>query len=296
MAYTSTTSTFVYSSNHHPNMALPKLAEELYLLFEQEKYTECQQLLTPVKIELIKHNLLVPTSANTQTNDQLNDLKIAERILEIGAFSSLLTHNYLSFENYFASLRPFYATAKLHGKNEVNSDSTKIISLYLIYLLTQGDISKFHIELESIYHAPQFNIDKDKYLQYPIDMERNLMEGNYIKIWKLLQADSNLPCKEYQHFTSTLVNTLRVEIAKSIEKTNDSIPISNCKTLLYFPQEQSDLTFEEVLKQELEVDDWVFRDGVIYFSQHKSQDSSLADSSQIITNVLNYAEQIESIV
>lgn len=277
-------------------MALPKLAEELYLLFEQEKYNECQQLLTPIKIELIKHNLLVPTSANTVTNDQINDLKIAERILEIGAFSSLLTHNYQSFENFFASLRPFYATPKLHGKNEIDTDTTKIISLYLIYLLTQGDISKFHIELEAIYHAPQFNVEKDKYLRFPIDMERNLMEGNYIKIWKLLQSESSLPCKEYQHFTSTLINTLRVEIAKSIEKTNDSIPISNCKTLLYFPQEQSDLTFEEVLNRELEVEGWVFKDGVIYFSNHKSQDPTVADSAQIVTNVLNYAELIESIV
>lgn len=277
-------------------MALPKLAEELYLLFAQEKYNECQQLLTPIKIELIKHNLLVPSTANTLTTDQLNDLKIAERILEIGAFSSLLTHNYLSFENFFASLRPFYATPKLHGKYEVDTDSTKIISLYLIYLLTQGDISKFHIELEAIYYAPQYNIEKDKYLRFPVDLERNLMEGNYIKIWKLLQSDSSLPCKEYQHFTSTLINTLRTEIAKSIEKTNDSIPISNCKTLLYFPQEQSDLKFEEVLNQELEVEGWVFRDGVIFFSQQKGQDPSLADSAQIISNVLNYAEQIESIV
>lgn len=277
-------------------MALPKLAGELYQLFEQEKYSECQQLLPAVKIELIKHNLLVPVGANTNTNDQLNDLKIAERILEIGAFSSLLTYDYTGFENNFASLRPFYASTKLHGKNEVDTDSTKIISLYLIYLLTQGDISKFHVELEAIYNAPQFNIEKDKYLLFPINLERNLMEGNYIKIWKLLQSESSLPCKEYQHFTSTLIKTLRVEIAKSIEKTNDSIPVSNCKTLLYFPQEQPDLKLEEVLKQELEVEDWVFQNGVIYFNQQKNQDTSLADSAQTITNVLNYAEQIESIV
>lgn len=277
-------------------MALPKLAGELYQLFEQEKYAECQQLLPPVKIELIKHNLLVPLTANSTTNDQLNDLKIAERILEIGAFSSLLTYDYAGFENSYASLRPFYASHKLHGKNEIDTDSTKIISLYLIYLLTQGDISRFHIELEAIYNAPQFNVEKDKFLQFPINLERNLMEGNYIKIWKLLQSDGSLPCKEYQHFTSTLIKTLRVEIAKSIEKTNDSIPVSNCKTLLYFPQEQPDLTFEEVLRLELEVDGWNFQNGVINFSQQDPHDSTQADSAQLITNVLNYAEQIESIV
>lgn len=276
-------------------MALPKLAGELYQLFEQEKYTECQQLLPPIKIELIKHNLLVPLPSNSKTADQLNDLKIAERILEIGALSSLLTHNYQSFENFFASLRPFYSTIQLHGKNETNTDSTKITSLYLLYLLSQGLISKFHVELETIYNSRQFNVDKDKYLQFPIDLERNLMEGNYIKIWKLLQNDSALPCKEYIHFTETLINTLRHEIAKSIEKTNDSIAVSNCKTLLYFPHEQSDLAFEEVLKLQLDVDDWEFRNGVIYFNNVHTQATS-ADNAAIIRNVLGYAEQIESIV
>lgn len=285
-----------YYTSQYTTMALPKLAGELYQLFDQERYEECQQLLPPIKIELIKHNLLVPLPSNSDTADQLNDLKIAERILEIGALSSLLTHNYQSFENFFASLRPFYSSPKSHGKNETNTDSTKITSLYLLYLLSQGLISKFHVELETIYNSRQFNVEKDDYLQFPINLERNLMEGNYIKIWKLLQNDSSLPCKEYIHFTETLIKTLRYEIAKSIEKTNDSIPISNCKTLLYFPQEQSDLAFEEVLKRELEVENWEFRSGIIYFNNLRAQDSTSADNSAIIRNVLNYAEQIESIV
>lgn len=277
-------------------MALSKLAAELYQLYDHDKYSECQRILPALKIELIKFNLLVPVPSNTQTPDQINDLKISERILEIGALLSLMSRDYTAFENFFASLRPFYNSTKLHGNAETNTDTTKIIALYLLYLLSQGLISKFHVELETIYNSPQFNVEKDKYLGYPIELERNLMEGNYIKIWKLLQNEGSLPSKEFHLFTQTLINTLRYEIAKSIEKTNDSIPVSNCRTLLYFPQEQSDKAFEEVLKQELEVEGWEFKNGVIYFDTKKTQGDFTADSTSIIGNVLDYAEQIESIV
>ncbi|OBA23554.1 hypothetical protein METBIDRAFT_9807 [Metschnikowia bicuspidata var. bicuspidata NRRL YB-4993] len=276
-------------------MALPKLAEELYALFDSENYEKCQKLLPPIKIELIKHNLLVPMGANTETTEQLNDLKIAERILEIGALLLLLAAEYQAFEHYFASLRPFYGSARLHAQREANTDSTKIISLFLIYLLSQGHISKYHVELELIYSSPLIDVEKDNFLQYPIDLERNLMEGNYIKIWKLLQDDADLPCKEYRHFTSSLRNTLRVEIAHSLEKTGDSIPVSNCKTLLYYPQEQSDLLFEAALREELDVTSWTFKDGFVYFEIGKNN-ALASDNAAMIKNVLSYAEQIESIV
>lgn len=276
-------------------MALPKLSGELYNLFEQGKYQDCQTILPPIKIELIKHNLLVPLPSNTKTENELNDLKIAERILEIGALSLLFLSEYQTFESTFASLRPFYLCPQLHATKEFNTEATKVISLYLIYLISQGLISKFHIELEYIYNTAFFDVENDQYLQYPIELEKNLMEGNYIKIWKLLQNDALLPCPECRHFKDTLINTLRYEIAKSIEKTNKKIPISNCKTLLYFPQEQSDVSFEQALKLELDVNGWEFNDGFIHFQPDKKNDS-ISDNAAIIKNVLCYAELIESIV
>lgn len=277
-------------------MSLQKLTAELYQLFEKEDYAQCQRLLPPVKIELIKHNLLVPLPSNSSTNNQLNDLKIAERILEIGLLSSLLVNNHQGFENYFAQLRPFYAHPKLHGQKEINTDATKIISLYLLYLLSQGSISKFHIELENIYSCSQYDVDKDVFLQFPINLEKNLMEGNYIKIWKLLKQELALPCKEYTHFIDTLINALRFEIARSLEKTYESLPINNCKSLLYYPQEQSDAVFESLLKEELEVDNWDFKDGKVTFGASGSEKNSVSDNSALVTNVLSYAEQLESIV
>lgn len=276
-------------------MALPKLAGELYQLFDAGDYAKCHTLLAPVKIELIKHNLLVPLPSNTQNENQINDLKIAERILELGALSLLHLSDYQTFESNFASLRPFYSCKPLHPATETNTQATKVISLYLIYLLSQGLISKFHVELEYIYNTVAYNVEHDTYLQYPIGLEKNLMEGNYIKIWKLLQNDSSLPCLEFGLFKDTLVTTLRYEIAKSLEKTNRQIPVSNCKTLMYFPQEQSDLEFEQVLKLQLDVTNWEFKDGFIHFLLEYKNDL-ISDNAAIIKNVLCYAELIESIV
>lgn len=281
-------------------MSLQKLTSELYQSFESKNYAQCQKLLPPIKIELMKHNLLVPTTLNSSTTDQLNDLKIAQKILEIGALSSLLSNQYQAFENYFAQLKPFYDNIKLTGsskKSLVNSETTKIISLYLLYLLSQGSISKFHIELETLYNSSQFDAEKDKYLQFPINLERNLMEGNYIKIWKLLnESDSKLPCQEYTHFTATLITALRFEISKSLERTYDSLPINNCKSLLYFPQEQSDQVFEKILKEELEVENWEFVNGKIHFNVNEESLEGEKNSATTINNVLGYATEIESIV
>lgn len=277
-------------------MSLQKLTAEIYSLFGKGDYQGCQQLLAPIKLELVKHDLLVPLPSNTTDKNQINDLRIAQRILEIGALSSLLTNNYSGFENYFAQLRPFYSNPKLHNlqKVHINTDITKIISLYLLYLLSQGLISKFHVELEVIYNSSQYDTQQDKYLQFPINLESNLMEGNYIKIWKLLKEEKNLPCQEYTHFVDTLINALRFEIAKSLEKTYDSIPISNCKNLLYLPQELSDANFEKTLKETYQVDNWKFEDGVIYFT--KNENETNVDNQSVIKNLLGYAEQIESIV
>ena len=57
-------------------MSLQKLTAEIYALFDKGDYESSQQLLAPIKIELIKHNLLVPLPSNTVTKDQINDLKL----------------------------------------------------------------------------------------------------------------------------------------------------------------------------------------------------------------------------
>lgn len=263
-------------------MLLQTLTGELYKLYDQQKYDQALKLLPPIKLELIKNNLLFPRSNNTE--NELNDLKITQRIYEIAGLSSLLVNDSTNFENYFDQLKPFYSII-----NAYTEESSKITSLYLLYLLSKGKISKFHIELEMIYNS---SIPLDKYLSFPINLEKNLMEGNYIKIWSLLKESSSLPSKEFTHFVPTLISALRFEILKSIEKTYLSLPTNNAKNLLYFPIELSDSKFEQSLKEEYEVQHWTFENGKITFGNADKQD----EGENILNNVLGYAEQIESII
>lgn len=275
-------------------MALSKLTLELYSLFDSEQYDKCKQLLPPIQVELIKNNLFTPTAAATATADGINDLTISQRIFEIGALLLLLAHDYPNFENFFAQLRPFYADSKLHPNREIDTDTTKNILLYLLYLLLQGWTLKFHVELEVLYNLDRYDVDHDRYLQFPIALERHLMEGNYIKIWKLLKLENEVPCKEYTHFIDTLTHALRLEISKLIEKTYDTIPINNCKNMLYFPQEMSDAQFELVVREELG-HTWRF-DGANIIIDRDTTATTGPELELIINNVLNYADQIESIV
>lgn len=276
-------------------MSLQTLTKELYQLFNKEDYEQCLKVLQPIKIEIIKHNLFVPVESNTNTADKLNDLRITEKILGIGALSSLLSNDYQGFENYFAQLRPFYANEKIQKKREENSDCTKIIALYLLYLLSQGLISKFHVELESLFYSGRFPIDN--FLQFPIYLERNLMEGNYNKLWRLLNENKeNLPYKEFMHFRETLTIALRFEIARSMEKAYTSFPISNCKSLLFFPQEMSDAELQRFATEYLEAENWRFENGEIIFEKSSDEPNDTTSNLDIVHDVLYYADKVESIV
>lgn len=273
-------------------MALSKLTAELYALYDNQQYDKCQQLLPPIQVELIKTNLFVPLAQNTASADSTNDLKVLQRIFEIGALLALLTNAYPQFENFFAQLRPFYQLRALHGP-EKDTETTKIISLWLLYLLLQGWTLRFHVELELLVNSPLYDIGADRYLQFPIALERHLMEGNYIKIWRLLHAEDQA-CPEYTRFIGTLTHALRLEIAKLIDKTYTSLPVSNAKNMLYFPQEMGTLQFEQALRDDLGVS-WRF-DGLTIVIDRTEPADDLAGPAAVVNNVLNYADQIESIV
>ena len=52
-------------------MSLQKLTAEIYSLFGKGDYQGCQQLLAPIKLELVKHDLLVPLPSNTTDKTKL---------------------------------------------------------------------------------------------------------------------------------------------------------------------------------------------------------------------------------
>ena len=110
-------------------------------------------------------------------------------------------------------------------------ERNKIWGLYLLLLLTQGDYAGFHTELEGLEvrwgdgnmgtgsHGEQGGrkggmmngngngmgkegkgLEDDRFLGYPIKLERWLMEGAYDLVWKAM-ASGKVPSEEYGVFS-----------------------------------------------------------------------------------------------
>jgi len=104
---------------------------------------------------------------------------------------------------------------------------TTIMGLYLVYLLTEEvKIDEFHTELELI---PDHG---DRNIRYAIELERDIMEGRYNKLWL---ARNNAPDNLYIHFLDKLMTTVRSEIADCIEASYQSLKLTDIAKLLMFP-------------------------------------------------------------
>ena len=74
--------------------------------------------------------------------------------------------------------------------------------LYLLLLLTKGDYAGFHTVLEGleIEEAGKGGLDGDEYIQYPVKLERWLMEGSYDRVWAATKREG-APSEEYGVFS-----------------------------------------------------------------------------------------------
>lgn len=281
-------------------VALGDLVKTLNVAFESKDYESCEKIIPAIKLELIKNKIFIPDFSST--NEQyVNDLNITKRILEIGALTNIFLSRYEAFENDFTQLRTFY-----FSKNEklANSENkSKIICLYLLVLRSDGDVTRFHSELEYLdRHIP--NLEDDELLSYPIKVDRWLMEGLYQRAWELLDAGLNIP--EFDVFNKTLMTAIRDEIAHSTEMAYQELPLSSIKTLLFLDNEKDVETVAEDRG-------WTVSNAIVSFNQEDDDDEdddindgfendgldfnkSARDRLKVIDNTLDYAINLETIV
>jgi 26S proteasome regulatory subunit N12 len=157
-------------------------------------YTEASSLLSKTKLTLLKLKALTPQPETPQSI-----LLLAREAFEIGALLSIRAKDTAAFTRYVHQLTPFYELPSnvLPGKD---SQRTKVTGLYLLLLLTQGDYAGFHTELEGLEIRGEGEAERDKYLGYPIKLERWLMEGSYDQVWKAM-ASREVPSEEYGVFS-----------------------------------------------------------------------------------------------
>jgi len=251
-------------------------------------YADASTLLSKAKLLLLQLNALSP---NSSVSPSL--LALARDTYEQGALASIRAKNPDTFTRYVNQLSPFYELpASVLPPNP--SERSKVTGLYLLLLLTQGRYAEFHSELEGLSTTVGVDVENDRYLGYPIRLERWLMEGSYDRVWKALKK-GEVPCEEYGVFSDILTFQVRSEIASSSERAYPSLPLSSTRSLLFLDSEGAVVDYARSRG-------WIVKDAVIYFpSVNAAQEGEEAEqeketSQMIIENTLGYARQLETIV
>ncbi|KAI9150141.1 26S proteasome regulatory subunit RPN12 [Paramyrothecium foliicola] len=251
-------------------------------------YSEANSLLSKAKLALLKLNALTPNSSVAPQT-----LLLARETYEQGALFAIRARNPDAFTRYVQQLQPFYELPSSVLQPNF-AERNKVTGLSLLLLLTQGRYAEFHSELESLTNREGGggDVEGDRYLGYPIRLERWLMEGSYDRVWKAMKS-SEVPCDEYGVFSEILKNQIRSEIASSSERAYPSLPISSTKSLLFLDSEGDVLQFAAHRG-------WIVRDGNIYFpdtNETGEDGSQIKEMSQmVIENALGYARELETIV
>ncbi|TGJ84704.1 hypothetical protein E0Z10_g4067 [Xylaria hypoxylon] len=253
-------------------------------------YSEASKLLSKAKIGLLQLKVVTPSPSTPSSH-----LALATELYEAGALFSIRAKNAEAFTRYVSQLQPFYELADdaESGGSSGEENRNKVTGLYLLLLLTQGRYAEFHSELEALSTRARGSeeIERDRYLGYPIKLERWLMEGSYDRVWKAMKS-REVPSEEYGVFSEILTSQIRSEIASSSERAYPSLPLSSTKSLLFLDSEGAVIDFARHRG-------WVIRDGQIFFPAAEGAEDGGDEkeiSQMVIENTLGYARELETIV
>lgn len=192
-------------------MADRELHELLRKLKASKDYPTSVSLLSRAKLVLLKSHLLTPS---TTTPPAL--LLLARSVFETGALLSIRAKDADSFTRYVAQLQAFY-DLPIEVLSPEKSERSKITGLYLLLLLVKGDYAGFHTELEGL-EMRGSDVEGDRYLGYPVRLERWLMEGSYDQVWKAM-ASREVPSEEFGVFSEVGFASFCRQLSTTLDHT-----------------------------------------------------------------------------
>ena len=182
---------------------LQAIVTELHSALSRGQFEAANDLLSRAKRALLLQNVLIPTpSAPAEL------VALAREVLELGALSSIRQTDAPTFTRYYQQLQPFYDLERDNSNSGSvdfrNSQRSKITGLYLLLLLTMGDSTSFHTVLEGLVEEASLkgkSVEDDPFIKYPVELERNLMEGSYDKVWRETNSE-RVPSEDFKLFSS----------------------------------------------------------------------------------------------
>ena len=158
----------------------------------------------------------------------------------------------------------------------------QILGLYLLGLLSQNKIGKFHTELELI---PPEKLE-DIYILHVTKLEQYMMEGSYNKMFK---SKSQVPADTYNVFMEKLLHTVREQIATCIEQAYETLTFEEAEKVL--------MTDSSTVKLLAEKHNWNSKEGKFFFRNEQPHPSKKQiPSTEYLLHSLNYAKELERII
>jgi 26S proteasome regulatory subunit N12 len=209
-------------------------------------------------------------------------------IYEYAVFQSIEEKDIRGFQRNYTTLNFYYN--ELRDVLPESSKKNSVLGLYLLYLLSQNKISEFHVELQAIPPSDHSNI----YINVPVSLEQYFVDGNYAKVL----ATKNVPLDAYNFFIEKFIDTVRTEIARSVEVSYEKLSLKdaceifmldNVDQLQRFVETQSDINAED------RTISWVIKDDHLHFVTINVEKEGIP-AKKMMAQVLEYAHELQRIV
>lgn len=212
------------------------------------------------------------------------------RVAELGAAINALEHFIVlavrtadddAFGRYFAQLRSYYAMTS----PENTPGQPKVLGLNLLRLLVDNRLAEFHSELELV---PE-GYEESPFVQFPVNLERSMMEGMYKNV---LQARQNFPDELFAEYLSPLEDAVRDKISQCAAASYTSLTLEAAQKLFNFSAR------EELIEYCEDFEDWTVDEGRILFPEKQEVKVTREDipSRDTVKEVLSFASRLERIV
>ena len=154
--------------------------------------------------------------------------------------------------------------------------------------------SQYHTEIELI---PQNIIDTDIHIKVPVSLETYFVQGSYQKI---LTQQQNVPLASYQFFIDKFVDAIRYQIARSSERSYDSLKLTDMQKMFMIDDKAKLMEFikqnqqmDQAVKQDRTV--WEIRGDRLHFLKERKEVTDIPSISMINTS-LQYATELNRII
>ena len=195
----------------------------------QANLNDKKKILKNLKILCLSFKTLPPSKERPIKEE----FELAREINELEMELSCICKNERAFELAYLQVKPFYFDY-IKNKRILTKQSDKYlyyVGLYLLFLLSNNRTTDFSTELELL-DAKDKN---DQFIKVSLDIEQCIVEGNYSHMSKLKNSND----VNYNYYLSKFDDTIRFQIARSMEKSYETLNNKAAMSLLMLKNEHA---------------------------------------------------------